>query len=269
MRIVKRILIGTLALVLGLVVVLAGVVALDAFTGPKTADYTNTTFTAVDGSELIGYLAQPEGDGPHAAVLMLHEWWGLNEEITVLADAMAAEGYVVLVPDAYRGRVTSLVPRALWMRLTTPEETIHADIDAALDYLLSQPNVDPARVASLGFCFGGEQSLQLALRQPEPLAATVIYYGSLVTEASALAPLTQAEPVLGIFGAEDQQIPVSEVNAFEAALAQAGINHEVTIYDGVGHAFVTAENYNESGAGGEAWQQAVAFLNENVGGDGR
>ena len=258
--------IGALAgLLLLVVLILVGVMVFDAVFGPQTADFTNVTYTSADGTELIGYLARPSGEGPFPAVLMLHEWWGLNEGITELADAMAAEGYVVLVPDAYRGKLATQVPRALFLRLTTPNEEIHADLDAGLAYLQALPDVDAARTASLGFCFGGEQSLQISLRQPENLAATIVLYGSLETDPAALQPI-QDQPLLGIFGAEDAQIPVSDVRAFEAALASLGAPATITIYDGVGHAFVQEDNFNQPGAAGEAWQQMVQFLAENIGG---
>lgn len=246
------------------VLVMAGLVIFDAVSGPQTADYTNVSYPGPDGTELIGYLTQPPGEGPFPAVLMLHEWWGLNKGITELADAMAEQGYVVLVPDAYRGQLATQVPRALYLRLTTPAEEIHADLDAGLAYLRALPGVDAARVASLGFCFGGEQSLQISLRQPENLAATIVLYGSLETDPTALQPIKD-QPLLGIFGAEDAQIPVSDVRTFEAALNSLGAPAAITIYDGVGHAFVTEDNYDQPGPAGEAWQQMVQFLVENLG----
>lgn len=265
MKWIRRILLGLLTLLLLMVLVVAGLIFFDGLFGPDTAEFANVQYTDSRGNELLGYLAEPSGPGPHPGVLMLHEWWGLNEEITQVADALAQEGYVVLVPDAYRGRVTAQVPRALWLRLTTPEEGIFGDIDAGLAHLQSLGSVDAARVASWGFCFGGEQSLQLALRQPGATAATVMYYGSVVTDPNQLRVLRDGGPLLGIFGAEDQQIPVAEVNAFEEALVAAGVPHEITIYPGVGHAFLTAENYNdEFSAPGEAWQQTLAFLEQTI-----
>lgn len=257
---IKRILLSLLALLLLAIVLLGGILFFDAFFGQQTADFANTTYSAADGRELLGYLAAPEGPGPHPGVLLLHEWWGLNEEITHLADALAAEGYVVFVPDAYRGRLATQVPGALYLRLSTPEANIFADMDAGLAYLRDLPEVDAARVASWGFCFGGEQSLQLALRQPQNLAAMVMYYGSVETDVERLRPLLQAQPVLGIFGETDAQIPVAQVEAFAAALAQLGVEHTVTIYPGVGHAFLNAENYTGTGPAGQAWRQTLAFL---------
>ncbi|MBE2223341.1 MAG: dienelactone hydrolase family protein, partial [Anaerolineae bacterium] len=94
-----------------MVVLFAGIIIFDSLFGTNTAEFTNVTYTDQDGTELIGYLAQPEGEGPFPGVLLIHEWWGLNEGMTILADALAAEGYVVLAPDAYRGNVTAAFPR--------------------------------------------------------------------------------------------------------------------------------------------------------------
>ena len=169
--------------------------------------------------------------------------------MTILADALADEGYIVLAPDAYRGRVTAQFPRALWLRLTTPEEQVFADIDAALAYLMSLDNVDTTRLASMGFCFGGGHSLQLGMRQSENLALTILYYGAVVTDPVLLKPLTDGQPVLGVFGEEDQSIAVADVLEFEAALNSLAIPNEITIYEGVGHAFLSEENSTGCGDG--------------------
>ena len=126
----RRLLVGLLILLALVVLVPLGLFAFDATFGPRTADVANTTFVDGRGETLLGYLAQPEGAGPHPGVLLLHEWWGLNEGITILADALAQEGYVVFAPDAYRGRVASQIPRALYLRLTTPEAQVKGDLDA-------------------------------------------------------------------------------------------------------------------------------------------
>lgn len=264
MKWLKRILGGLLGLLLLIVIVFVGIIAFDAAFGTDTAEFTNTTYVGSDGQELIGYLAEPEGEGPHPAVLLIHEWWGLNEGMIVLADALAAEGYVVLAPDAYRGQVTAQFPRALWLRLTTPEEQVFDDVDAALAYLMSLDNVDTTRLASMGFCFGGGHSLQLGMRQSEDLALTIIYYGAVVTDPELLRPLTDGQPVLGVFGGEDRSIAVDDVLEFETALNTLDIPNEITIYEGVGHAFLTEENYNQPGAAMDAWQQTLRFLNENL-----
>ena len=265
---IKRIGLAFLALVLIIILLFAGTILFDSLFGSDTADYTNVTYKDAAGQELLGYLAQPEDPGPHPAVLLIHEWWGLNEGMTVLADALAAEGYVVFAPDGYRGNVTAAFPRALWLRLTTPEEQVEADMDSALAYLRGLENVDTQRVASMGFCFGGGHSLQLGLRQSENLALTVIYYGAVVTDPDLLAPLTDGQPVLGIFAEEDNTIFPEEVLEFEAALNSLDIENEITIYPGVGHAFVTEDNYNQPGPAGDAWAQTLIFLEQNLMGAG-
>lgn len=263
MKWIKRIVYGLLAFVAFVVVVLAGWIGVDALASEGSASLTNVTFTAVDGTILRGYLATPDEPGPHPAVLLIHEWWGLNEMIPVMADALAREGYVVLAADAYRGKVTAAVPRALYLRLSTPTEQIRSDLDDALAYLMSREEVDASRIASMGFCFGGGESLQLGLRQSENLALTIIYYGSLVTDPDLLRPLVAAQPVLGVFAEEDQQIFVENVLEFEAALNSLDIENQITIYPGVGHAFITKENFNQPGIAGDAWQEAVDFLAAN------
>ncbi len=261
---IRRILLGLLGLLIAIVLLAVGSVVFDSLFGDDTADFTNITYTNAEGEELLGYLAQPEGPGPHPAVLMIHEWWGLNEGLTVMADALAEEGYVVLAPDAYRGEVTDLIPRALFLRLTIPEDQVHSDLDTALAYLRSLDNVDAESVASMGFCFGGGHSLQLGLRESENLALTIIYYGDVITDAGLLRPLQEASPVLGVFAEEDQQIFVDDVLEFEAALNSLGIPNDITIYEGVGHAFINEENFNQPGVAQDAWQQAVDFLAENL-----
>ena len=115
----------------------------------------------------------------------------------------------------------------------------------------------------MGFCFGGGHSLQLGMRQSENLALTILYYGAVVTDPELLRPLTDGQPVLGIFGEEDQSIAVADVLEFEAALNSLDIPNEIAIYEGVGHAFLSEENYNQPGAAMEAWQQTLRFLAEN------
>ena len=261
----KRIILGLLAIILAFVILLGGIFLWDSLFGDKTADFTNVTYTDNSGNELLGYLAAPSEPGPHPAVLLIHEWWGLNEGITILADALADEGYVVFAPDGYRGQLAGTIPRALWLRLTTPTAQVEGDMDAALAHLLSLEGVDGDRVASMGFCFGGGHSLQLGLRQSENLALTILYYGAVVTDPDLLRPLTDDQPVLGIFAEEDNTIFPEEVLEFEAALNSLDIENEITIYPGVGHAFVNEDNYDQPGAAGDAWQQALTFLERNFG----
>ena len=135
------------------------------------------------------------------AVVMIHEWWGLNDNIKDMANELAREGYVVLAADLYNGEVATEPNRARELSSSVrenPEQAI-SNLQSAVQYLASLPNVNSSRIASLGWCFGGGQSLQLALNSEQnPLAATVIYYGNLVNHTNELSKIKW--PVLGIFG---------------------------------------------------------------------
>jgi carboxymethylenebutenolidase len=224
----------------------------------------NVSYTAEDGTTIQGYLATPSGSGVAPAVLMIHEWWGLNKDTARLADALAREGFVVLAADAFRGSVAKRASGAMRQVRNTPQEQIASDLDAALRFLKDHPRVDPARVASLGFCFGGTQSMRMGTRRSDLAAVVIFYGGGPITEASELGVMRRADPVLGIYGAEDNNIPVAEVRAFERALEQQNVDHTITIYDGVGHAFVKSTTYDQGGTAEEAWNQMVSFLNDEL-----
>lgn len=259
-----RILLGLAAALLIVVVAFAAFMMADAFAGSSAASVSNTTFTAADGTEVVAYLAQPEEEGTYPAVIMVHEWWGLNAEIVEMAEKLAAEGYVVLAPDTYRGRVADTVPGAIALRVSAPVERVNADMQAAYDYLAGLPGVDPTRIAVMGFCYGGGVALRHALENPA-IRATINLYGDTVDTPDGFGELlTSGSPVLGIFGEQDAQIPVAEVKAFEAALGQTDIPHTVTIYPGVGHAFVNPETIAAGGAAAEAWAQILEFLDGSL-----
>lgn len=200
-----------------------------------------------------GYYVEPATAGDYPGVVMIHEWWGLNENIEEMARILAAEGYRVFAVDLYDGSVAteSGTARELATSVRQSPEAAIATMEEALAYLRER---GATRLASLGWCFGGQQSLQLSLN--EPLDATVIYYGQLTTDVASLDG-----PVLGIFGAEDGSIPVSEVEAFEAALQQEGVENDIIIYPGVGHAFAnpSGSNYAPEETR-DAWARTLAFL---------
>ena len=242
--------------------ILTGCVSLDdAVTIP--AD-TNVRYPAPDGTVISGFLAVPDGDGPFPAVLMIHEWWGLNQDVSIMAEGLAREGYVVLAPDAFRGALATSVPSAISLNRSLSQSQIFGDLDAALDFLVSLDVVDPGRVATMGFCFGGRQSMHLGIRA-DGLAAVITLYGSgLVTDPAELGNMAANAPVLGIFGGSDTSIPLREVRAFEEALVSVGARNTIAVYDDMGHAFVKSTNFNGDGPSGRAWRQLVDFLNAEV-----
>jgi carboxymethylenebutenolidase len=197
------------------------------------------------------------------AVVMIHEWWGLNENIKNMAENLAKEGYVVLAVDLYNGQVANTTESAqnLVSKVRdNPSESIN-NLQHAVRYLASLENVNSSKIASLGWCFGGGQSLQLALNtEPEyPLAATIIYYGNLVSDQESISKIKW--PVLGIFGDQDQSISVQSVKQFEEALNENGITNEIYIYKGVGHAFAnpSGDNYAPQETQ-DAWEKTISFL---------
>lgn len=233
----------------------------DAVTTPPE---TNVTYETSDGTVINAYLALPEGEGPFPAVLMIHEWWGLNQDVVIMARALAEHGFAVLAADSFRGELATSVPQAISLNRSTPDEQIYGDLDAALAFLRSRDAVDADRVATMGFCFGGRQAMHLGIRS-EGLAAVVTLYGSgLVTEPDEMGNLAANGPVLGIFGEDDNSIPLREIRAFEAGLGEIGARHTITVYEDVGHAFVKSSTYDDEGAAGEAWEQLVGFLTDHL-----
>jgi len=206
----------------------------------------------------VGYLAIPNLPGKLPGVVMIHEWWGLNDNIKGMAQQLANEGYVVLAVDLYNGTVASTASEAsnLVSKLNSTDAV--KNLRAAVNYLRSSDRVNPTRIGSIGWCFGGGQSLRLAL-SGEQLVATVIYYGQLETDPSKLSVIKW--PVLGIFGDQDKSIPVERVRAFESSLKQLGVPVEIHIYPGVGHAFAnpSSQTYAPKETV-DAWQKTTAFF---------
>jgi carboxymethylenebutenolidase len=222
------------------------------------------TYGEVDGQPVEGFLARPDGaEGPLPGVVMIHEWWGLNENIRTMARRLASRGYQVLAVDLYGGETASAPEqaRALMESATAAEQALEANLRAAYRYLAGERQAP--RVAALGWCFGGGMALRTALLFPQRLDAAVIYYGHLVTDPEQLEQLEM--PILGIFGAEDQGIPLGSVREFEAALHELGKDVRISVYEGAGHAFAnpSGRNYRPEAAE-DAWQTTLDFLDETL-----
>lgn len=212
--------------------------------------------------KIVGYLAKPSGKGPFPAMILIHEWWGLNDQIKGITDRMAAEGYVALAVDLYRGKVASDPDQAHMLMAGLPPERAIQDLQAAFSYLQSQPDVRKDRIGSIGWCMGGGYSLQLALSQPN-LKACVIYYGRVVLDPETLKTLNC--PVLGIFGEKDQAITPDDVKNFDKLAKSLGKDVQVHEYKDAGHGFSneTGKNYNAE-ATKDAWTKTIAFLAKNL-----
>jgi carboxymethylenebutenolidase len=216
------------------------------------------------GDELVyGYFAAPSDVfEPLPAIIVIHEWWGLNANVRAMADRLAGEGYMVLAVDMYGGKTADspASARALMLDVVEDLDSARENIRAAYEFLTV---AGAPRIGSLGWCFGGGWSLNTAQLFPGELDATVIYYGQVTDDEEKLRPISA--PILGLFGADDTGIKVESVEAFGASLERLRKVYEVHIYPGVGHAFAnpTGTNYNEEAAT-DAWARTLEFLGRHL-----
>jgi carboxymethylenebutenolidase len=208
-------------------------------------------------------LYTPAGKGPFPAIIVIHEWWGLNDWVKDQASKLADQGYEALAIDLYRGKVATTPEMAHEIMRGVPEDRAKRDLHAAFEFLQSQPDVRKDRIGAIGWCMGGGYSLDVALREPT-LAADVINYGHLATDPEALKKINA--PILGLFGGQDQGIPAADVKKFAETLDKMGKKIDVKIYDDAGHGF---ENSNNKGGyraddAADAWKRIVSFFAETL-----
>jgi len=222
-------------------------------------------YAEVDDELVYGHFVFPaDMVDPLPAVIVIHEWWGLNDNIRAMADRLAGEGYIVLAVDLFGG-----------MSATSPEQARHQMLQVVENPEAARENIRKAyefvsmtagapRIGSLGWCFGGGWSLNTAMLLGDDLDAAVIYYGQVTDDEEKLRPITS--PILGLFGDLDQGISVGSVQRFEEALQRLRKNHDVHIYPGADHAFAnpTGSAYNAVAAE-DAWQKTLEFLDLHLG----
>lgn len=204
------------------------------------------------------YLSLPEGKGaPLPALVVIHEWWGLNDNIRHWTDRLAEDGYAALAVDLYGGKAATTPDEAMAAMKAVDEKKALATVLAAHDFLEKDPRVKASKTGSIGWCFGGAWSLKLALNEPD-LDAAVIYYGHLVTDPAQLK--TIKAPILGVFGNKDKAITKESVDDFEKGLKTAGVEHTILRYD-ADHAFAnpSQQRYDEKAAA-ESWEKVREFL---------
>lgn len=220
------------------------------------------TYATVDGTEVQGYLAQPRGaEGPLPGIIVIHEWWGLNDNIRSMTDQLAGQGYRALAVDLYGGKTATTPDEAqtLMRAAMGRSAELTENLKQAYAYLSDKGQ----KVGTIGWCFGGGWSLATALALPDAIDATVIYYGRLVTGRAELEKLQM--PILGFFGAEDTGIPVDSVHAFENTLHSLGKDATITVYQGAAHAFAnpSGKSYRPEPAK-DAWTKTLAFFAKNL-----
>lgn len=210
-----------------------------------------------------GYLAEPAGDGPFPALLVIQEWWGLDAQTKSIADRFAAEGYLAFAPDLYHGEFAALgdSDRALAL-VTKYAPAAPDDLEKVFEGLKSHPQCS-GKVGSVGFCFGGRMSLTLGIRRP--LHAVCTFYGggmqNIFDQMSSLRA-----PVLGLFGDADESIPVGTVEQFDKLLGELGLEHEVIVYPNSGHAFFRDSDPNvyKPEAAQDAWKRVKKFFAKHL-----
>jgi len=222
------------------------------------------TVSYKSGDETVqGVLYTPAGKGPFPALIVIHEWWGLNDWVKDQASKLSDQGYVALAVDLYRGKVATTPDMAHEIMRGLPEDRAKRDLHAAFEFLASQPNVRKDRIGAIGWCMGGGYSLDVALQEPT-LAAAVINYGHLATDPEALKKVNA--PMLGLFGGQDRGISTDDVHKFEQSMKQLGKKIDIKIYDDAGHGFENPNNKDGYRAAdtADAWKRTVEFLAANL-----
>lgn len=248
--------------VLSFVLVLALTAGISAAEASKTVPEGETVIYKSDGDKISGFLVKPDGEGPFPAIVVIHEWWGLNDQIKKQAKKLAKEGYVALAVDLYRGKSTDDPEEAHELMRGLPEDRAVKDMLAALSYLKTLPYVKEEKIGAIGWCMGGGFSLSLAINSQE-LAGAVIYYGRLVTDKEQLKKINT--PIIGFFGEEDRGIPPSSVRKFEEQMNELGKKVDIHIYPGAGHAFAnkTRPSYNKEAAE-DSREKTLSFFEKHL-----
>jgi carboxymethylenebutenolidase len=219
------------------------------------------TFTAQDGSEVTGAIALPAGDDKAPGLVLVQEWWGLNDHIRSLADRFAAAGFVTLAPDLYHGKVTGDATEAQELMAALDGKRALADIAAATQALLAHPRVN-GKIGVTGFCMGGAYAFTAATRIPE-ISAAAPFYG---IPPAGRADYTKAKPIIAHFSATDQWATAAGAEAIKREVEAAGGSMELHVYD-ADHAFMNdtrPEVYSPKNAK-LAWDRTIAFLHAHLG----
>lgn len=216
------------------------------------------------GDETVqAILYTPAGKGTFSGLVVVHEYWGLNDWVKEQASKLADQGYVSLAIDLYRGKVATSPDMAHELMRGVPEDRAKRDLHAAVEFLNSQPKVKKDRLGAIGWCMGGGYALDVALQESD-LAAAVINYGHLATDPEALKKINAS--ILGLFGGQDHGITPDDVHKFEQQMKQLGKKIEIKIYDDAGHAFENPNNkdgYRPADAA-DAWRRTLDFLGQTL-----
>lgn len=239
-----------------------------AMAAPKqTVAAEEVAYAKLDGTPVQGYLTRPvlstPATQPLPALLVIQEWWGLNDNVRAMARRFAGEGYLVLAVDLYEGKVATTPEAAMaaMQNAMTKPERLTDNLRQAQEYLAKQWGA--TEIGVVGWCFGGGWALETALAMPAEIDAAVMYYGRTQSDPQALGALKA--PLLGLFGGKDKGIPVDGVRAMEHELAKLGKDATIVIYPEADHAFAnpTGNNY-QAGPAEDAWAKTIAFFAKHL-----
>jgi carboxymethylenebutenolidase len=217
------------------------------------------TFEA-NGVTAPGYLARPTAEGKYPGVVVIQEWWGLDDHIKSVVDRMAQQGFVAVSPDLYRGEVASEPDEARKLAMGLILDQALADIQGAANYLTSLESVEPKKVGVMGFCMGGRLSMMMSWKGEANIGAVVIFYGGGINPTDDDLKAVKV-PVLGLYGDRDGGIPVANVRRWELKLREFGKTAEMLVYENAQHSFFndTRAAYNEAAAA-DAFQRLLRWF---------
>lgn len=225
--------------------------------------FQNVTFPS-NGGTAHGYLALPEG-GTGPGLIVIQEWWGLDDSLKQVVDRFAAQGFVALAPDLFGGRVAHDSDEAGQLLQSLPVEQATKDLSGAVDFLLAHDAVTTPKVGVVGFCMGGGFALLTGAQQGDKIGAVVPFYGVGPGVPESYVGLTA--PVQGHYGNDDQMMPASDAQAIEEQIrTEAGVPVEFFYYD-AGHAFMNPEDKmgtHKEDLAEQAWGRTIGFLEQNL-----
>ena len=208
-----------------------------------------------DGVKVTGYLARPEGD-VRAGIIVIQEWWGLNDDIRGIADRYAAEGYLALAPDMYHGTLATEPDEARKLAMAMERDLAAREIDVAIGWLKDEHGV--VKAGCVGFCMGGGLTLATAVRPTSNVDAVHVYYGGGMPEGAVLE--TIKVPVMGSYGGEDQGIPAEAVDGLRDTLTANGVANDIKRYDGAAHSFFNAGPAHHEAASADSWERSKEWF---------
>jgi carboxymethylenebutenolidase len=218
----------------------------------------------VNGDGAYAFLAEPDDNARHPGMVLIQEWYGIEPHIRDLAQKLAAEGFVVAVPDLYHGKIATEPNDAqkMIMMIAGNIDKAAREIIGALDTVKAMPNVEPKKPGLIGFCVGGLMTYVVASRYPDLGAVVPFYAGGYDPTPEEVAKVNA--PVLAFYGSRDDSIPMKQVKKIEHMYKAAVKYITVKVYND-GHAFINpSHGMGNEKAAAEAWPLAVQFLKDKL-----